>query len=258
MSLKHQFAVNLGGKPHVPLLLLTLIGTGVLAGCGGSDGVVVLGAGDATGTVDTGATDLGGSGTGFGDTDSGGSVVEPVSGGSAFSVGGTGPAGGFVFQLSEDGTSGLEAASVAFVSEWGCDGFLVDVTEGTEPSLGRITSTGVSSADFTVPSGLTISPLLEMQGCTAAGLATGFSGGGFTDWFLPSSEEVFFLNDTGPFLEDLLPPGGGVWTATEQDENNVFVLFPGIDIINTGPLIGANLKIPETGGATFVVPVRAF
>jgi len=267
MSLKPRFTASEARKSLVPTLMsLTLIG--VLAGCD-SDGAVITDAplgtidsstadsGDADGTdadgTDGTATDAGGT-----DADGTGGTTTGSDGAAFFNIGDTGPAGGFVFQVSGDGASGLEAATTAIVTAWGCDGIFVDVTNGTEPSSARVESTGESNADFTIPTGQSVSPLLEMQGCTASGVATGFSGGGFTDWFLPSSDELFQLNNAGSFLQEMLIPGSGVWSSTEQNADNVFVLFPGIDVVNTGPLIGANPKTPDTGGATFVVPVRAF
>ena len=284
MSLKSRFNASKARKSLVPTLMsLTLIG--VLAGCD-SDGTVITGAplgtidsstadsGDADGSapdvggIDGSASDADGTdadGTDGTATDAGGTDADGTGGtttgsdGAAFfNIGDTGPAGGFVFQVSGDGASGLEAATTAIVTAWGCDGIFVDVTNGTEPSSARVESTGESNADFTIPTGQSVSPLLEMQGCTASGVATGFSGGGFTDWFLPSSDELFQLNNAGSFLQEMLIPGSGVWSSTEQNADNVFVLFPGIDVVNTGPLIGANPKTPDTGGTTFVVPVRAF
>ena len=284
MSLKPRFTASEARKSLVPTLMsLALIG--VLAGCD-SDGTVITGAplgtidsstadsGDADGSapdvggIDGSASDADGTdadGTDGTATDAGGTDADGTGGtttgsdGAAFfNIGDTGPAGGFVFQVSGDGASGLEAATTAIVTAWGCDGIFVDVTNGTEPSSARVESTGESNADFTIPTGQPVSPLLEMQGCTASGVATGFSGGGFTDWFLPSSDELFQLNNAGSFLQEMLIPGSGVWSSTEQNADNVFVLFPGIDVVNTGPLIGANPKTPDTGGTTFVVPVRAF
>jgi len=129
-----------------------------------------------------------------------------------YNVGDPGPAGGFVFQVSADGLSGLEimpnditsGAGVAF----GCEG--TDVAGAIE-LIGASTDSSQTGSEKTA--------LLNQAGCDAAVLATNYtstvSQTPFEDWFLPTALElrsaIIALNSAGMPLPDTT----NYWSSTE-------------------------------------------
>ena len=97
-----------------------------------------------------------------------------------YKIGDTGPAGGKVFYLSDaTGLHGLEAAPVDQSSGivWGCFGTLVSGT-GTAVGTGKANTAAIKA---TCGAG------------TAAQVAANYSLNGFTDWYLPSKDELNLL-----------------------------------------------------------------
>ncbi len=94
-----------------------------------------------------------------------------------YSLGATGPAGGFVFYVTDDGLHGYEAAPVDQSSsvEFGCDGS--DVTDARGISIGS----GKHNTDHLVT---------ECGAGTAADLADAYNYQGYNDWFLPSKDTL--------------------------------------------------------------------
>jgi hypothetical protein len=99
-----------------------------------------------------------------------------------YAIGDTGPAGGFVFYITGDGLHGLEAApediggnatptSVA----WGCNSTL----------LSGMNETGIGSGAHN-----TSQRDLCADSTTAAKSAAAYVHNGYTDWFLPSKDEL--------------------------------------------------------------------
>jgi hypothetical protein len=140
-----------------------------------------------------------GSGSGDGDDDS-----EPT----MYAIGDTGPAGGKVFYITDGGSHGLEAAPVDQVgplipgAEWGCVGAFIIGADGT------VIGTGAqNTADILV--GCTDTPI-------AADIAAGYSLNGFSDWFLPSKDELneLYLNkDVVGGLSNF----GNYWSSSQLD-----------------------------------------
>jgi len=100
--------------------------------------------------------------------------------GACHSIGDTGPAGGKVFYLTDaSGLHGLEAAPVDQSAgiQWGCYGTLVGGT-GTAVGTGKANTAAINAACGTG---------------TAAQLASSYSLNGFTDWYLPSKDELNLL-----------------------------------------------------------------
>jgi hypothetical protein len=99
-----------------------------------------------------------------------------------YAIGDTGPAGGFVFYVTDDGLHGLEAApediggnATATLVAWGCSGTL----------LSGMNELGVGSgAHNTSQRDLCDDPT------TAAKSAAAYVHNGYTDWFLPSKAEL--------------------------------------------------------------------
>jgi hypothetical protein len=101
-----------------------------------------------------------------------------TSGPTLYSIGDTGPAGGTVFYVTDGGAQGLEAAPADSVSSiWGCFG---DEIGGTSTGVGS----GAANTDAIVGGCTTETD------ATAAEVAKMYELNGFTDWFLPSKDEL--------------------------------------------------------------------
>ena len=118
--------------------------------------------------------------------------VPASSGPTTYEVGDTGPAGGIVFWVNEAGTSGLEAAPADVVLddtssfEWGCDGEFVAGT-----------STGINTGSANTSAILAENEDGDTGTCgiigtehEAALAAARYQYDGFSDWFLPSKDEL--------------------------------------------------------------------
>jgi hypothetical protein len=94
-----------------------------------------------------------------------------------FIIGDPGPAGGIIFYLNDNtGLHGLEAAPVdQAISQWGCRGASID---GTSALLG----TGLANTDKIVAR--------CGEANTAAKVAQAYTLNGFSDWYLPSKDEL--------------------------------------------------------------------
>jgi hypothetical protein len=97
----------------------------------------------------------------------------------SFSIGDTGPAGGIVFYISNDGLLGLEAAPVDSAdSVWGCS--------GTSIATGTALGTGAQNTAAIIAGCIS-------SDVTAAEVANAYSLNSFTDWFLPSKDELHLM-----------------------------------------------------------------
>lgn len=93
-----------------------------------------------------------------------------------YSIGGTGPAGGKVFYITEGGLHGLEAAPVDQGSgNWGCNGAGIVGADGTA------VGTGTQN---------TVDILIGCGEFDAARIADNYTLNGYSDWFLPSRDEL--------------------------------------------------------------------
>jgi hypothetical protein len=122
-----------------------------------------------------------------------------------YKIGDVGPAGGIVFYITNNGYNGLEAAPVdqsAGVT-WGCIGTSIAGAYGT--AIG----TGLTN---------TIAIINECSDSNiAAKVAYDYTYNGYTDWFLPSLDELNLL-----YLQNYVVGGftsGMYWSSTEDDIN---------------------------------------
>jgi len=109
--------------------------------------------------------------------------------------------GGIVFYIDETGQQGLIAATSdqSTGAEWGCNGITTGAI-GTAIGTGQANTTAI------------------INGCSDAGIAArlcrNYSGGGYSDWFLPSQDELnqmyFNRNIIGEF------GSGYYWSSTED------------------------------------------
>jgi hypothetical protein len=131
--------------------------------------------------------------------------IELTSGPVTYALGDTGPAGGFVFYVTDDGLHGLEAApediggnASATLVAWGCD--------STE--LSGMNETGIGSGAHN-----TSQRDLCSDASTAAKAAAAYKFSGYTDWFLPSRDE---LGSMWTNLADPLGNGRAVGSDTDS------------------------------------------
>ncbi|MFK7992934.1 MAG: hypothetical protein AB8B87_02270 [Granulosicoccus sp.] len=147
--------------------------------------------------------------------------------GPIYQIGDTGPAGGTVFYVTEDGLHGLEAAPEnQGLAVWGCAGF--SVVGGTHPSFG--------SGEYNTQ--------LIVNQCgdnTAASLANDYDHNGYLDWYLPSADELSFMN------ESINIDPSFYWSSTESGSVNAIGLN---DSNNLGDF---DRQLPN-----FVLAIRAF
>jgi hypothetical protein len=126
--------------------------------------------------------------------------------------------GGVVFWVDPtDNTHGLVCAQS-------------DQTPGIQWHNGSNVTTGATGAAIGTGSANTIA-IISAQGATetdyAAGLARAYTGGGFTDWFLPSKDELNQMYINKAAINATATANGGVnftgnfyWSSTENDTNN--------------------------------------
>ena len=133
-----------------------------------------------------------------------------------YSVGQTGPAGGIVFHTVDGSSHGMEAAPADLgVSRYGCYGTKIAGAEKIVTGTGKQNTTQILESCF------------EYR--IAARLAATYSLNGYTDWFLPSKDELFlmYLNigqgstqigNVGRFASDRY------WSSSQVDDGHVWML----------------------------------
>jgi hypothetical protein len=173
-----------------------------------------------------------------------------------YEVGDVGPAGGWVFHISDGGLHGLEAAPVdqgvdqdgGYGAEWGCYGETVPGTFGTA------VGTGQANTALIVAHTCSINPQYGGNAHEAANLAIAYSVNGYADWFLPSEDEAELMyrnlqvNDIGGFA------GGGrayYWSSTERNDFAASVIFMGPGTRSRHGLIKAEDRIRVRAARAF-------
>jgi len=130
-------------------------------------------------------------------------------GGTVYAPGDTGPAGGLVVIVTEDGCSGMEAWTTDEAqSLWGCEG----------------TATGATGTS--IGAGGPNSLIIETAGCgTTVNAIRAQTYGGENDWFLPSISELSRMYSViGPGGSNAGSFGTGVyWSSSEKNANDVHV-----------------------------------
>ena len=156
-----------------------------------------------------------------------------------YAIGDTGPAGGIVFYITpgSGGLHGLEVSPVDLSTdaEWGCESTELSGANGTDIGTGA-----QNTADI----------IAECSSSgTAARLAGNYELNGFTDWFLPSRDELgeLYLNRTSV-------SGLGIneyWSSSQFDAENAWLYQFGSS--------GSNLQVELFKSFGFFVrAVRAF
>jgi len=142
-----------------------------------------------------------------------------------YNIGDRGPAGGFVFYVTDGGLHGLEAAPVdqSEGSVWGCDGD--NVAGAGDTDIG----TGAQNTDAIVSFGC------NGGSPDAALAATGYELSGYSDWFLPSKDELNMMyheladtdnNDTNSGVGDAGNLGGfasnSYWSSSQGSSGSAW------------------------------------
>jgi hypothetical protein len=160
--------------------------------------------------------------------------------GTLLSIGDTGPGGGVVFYVGADFTVNgqtcnyLEAGPVLGQYQWGSSDAFIGAT-------GEAIGTGWTNTQTIVTA------LSGKETDRAAQIASAYTGGTLSDWFLPSRDELQELYNSGYFGSDT-----PVWTSTEYSYNPTMA----IRIRTTG---STSLDIgSKTSQIIYVRPIRAF
>ena len=137
-----------------------------------------------------------------------------------YQIGETGPAGGRVFHVTEGGLHGLEAAPVDLpIAPWGCEGLAISKANGFVLGTGLANTTAAIAAC--------------KEAGTATKLADDYSFNSYSDWYLPSNDELTAMYaKIGPSAPAPLTNVGrfalnGYWSSTEIGANHAWTLFFG-------------------------------
>lgn len=160
---------------------------------------------DAEASVNPGASEIPGDGI---DND-----CNPNTPDNVYSVGDTGPAGGIVFYVYNNGANGMEVSPSNIGpergAEWGCMGIEIDGADGVLIGDGKQNTIDI------------------LNGCeqaeTAAKLVTGYRLNGYTDWFLPSKDEWTAIYSVIDSIGDTSI--GIYWTSSETHEYGAYDFF---------------------------------
>lgn len=151
-----------------------------------------------------------------------------------YAVGDAGPGGGVVFLTPNspgNNTGEYFEATTNYISiaTW-CDQITTDIPQSVGSGIGQGESNSYA--------------ILSICSTGAAVSAQQYSGGGYSDWFLPSSGELDAYFSSG--LPSLI--GNGYWSSTQYDSDNAYsVSWP-------GRYVGG---YPKFGGLP-VIAVRSF
>lgn len=175
----------------------------------------------------------------------GDSTTEPV----PLLLGGTGPGGGVIFSFTgTDNESGLEVFPSAIgQSAWGCAGVSVDDANATRSTNGLGVPTGAESSALLFEANTGGVCFSE-----AAELVTEFTNNGFSDWYLPSTDELITIRE-----QELLPgqPGEVFWSATEDSAQNAFTVLIEVE---SNELDGGEPSTADKNVVANIIPVRTF
>ena len=152
--------------------------------------------------------------------------------------------GGIIFYLDNTGQHGLIRAidadlglNVASTQYQYCAN-LTTVTGATGTAIG----TGLSNTNLIIATDPT---------SQATTFCTGYSGGGYNDWYLPSSDELLAIYTNGQYPDfiSLGSPIDASWASTEMNAGSAYVLSPSFN-----PLPVDTNK----DGYFNVIPIRSF
>jgi len=144
-------------------------------------------------------------------------------------IGMTGPGGGIIFYDAGSTQSWgryLEASTVdqGTANRWSSTTTLV----GTSTAIG----TGMANTLAIIAAGAT--------GSAAAPTCRAYTGGGLTDWFLPSKDELNQLYVQRAYFTFIVV---NYWSSSEVDTNNAYAQLPSTGTVNTYLKTSVNLAV---------------
>jgi len=147
--------------------------------------------------------------------------------------------GGIIYYIDGSGQHGLIRALDADIS---VDNYTYQKFNGftVTGATGYNIGTGLSNTNILIN-------LISAFDSPAALACTAFLGGGYTDWYLPSAEELVKMNNNGQFPALI---SIAAWTSTEITIDRAYVLAP---LIDANPIDAAK----DVNGVQ-VIPIRSF
>ena len=135
--------------------------------------------------------------------------------------------GGIVFYILEEGDTGYVAGETH-----GLIAAVADQSSGIQWRNGSYVTTGATGTAVGTGSANT-DAIITVQGATetsyAAGLARAYTGGGYTDWFLPSKDELNKMYTNRATINTTAASNSGsdfsnwyYWSSTENDGGNAW------------------------------------
>jgi hypothetical protein len=142
--------------------------------------------------------------------------------------------GGIIFLVTSDGQHGLIAAlsNQSTDAVWGSG---LSVTNATSENDGRLNTSRIVSTLGT--------------GNYAANICKNYTGGGFTDWYLPAVDELWLMHKSGivPDFPGYIDPAGEVyyWSSTEINNATAYtyLFFPNQDLLPQSKMKWESCKI---------------
>ena len=127
------------------------------------------------------------------------------------SIGDNGPAGGKVFYVTDAGLHGLEAAPADQSSgaAWGCYGNAISGADGTAVGTGAANTTAI------------VTDCAEAG--TAAKIADAYALNGYTDWYLPSKDELNLLYQQKTVVGGFA--NGSYWSSSQDGSSFAWLQY---------------------------------
>lgn len=154
-----------------------------------------------------------------------------------YAIGDTGPGGGIVFDVNDDGTSGMEISLRTPLSangqSWGCIFRNVEGINDSPDGVNVDDMFGVTSPD--PQTGADKTSVIEFQTCsTLANTSDNFVSNGLSGWFLPSASELLLAVNSGA-MQQLLPGVQAYWTSSEQSDLSAFLVLDNMGVGEISP-----------------------
>ncbi|MDA3886842.1 MAG: hypothetical protein PF638_14725 [Candidatus Delongbacteria bacterium] len=134
---------------------------------------------------------------------------------SFYSLGDTGPAGGVIFYIDEANDFIWDYLEAAPIEQSSSHSWIADSLLLSKVNLKTSTDLGTGSANT--------DDIIAQTGNTesAAKICRDYSGGGFTDWFLPSKDELNLMYKQKEIIGDI-SIGGFYWSSSEDSQYNAW------------------------------------
>lgn len=161
-----------------------------------------------------------------------------VAGSGTYPIGGTGPAGGHIFYDKGSYSAGwryLEAAPASTewtAKEWGSFGTLIG---GTETGIGTGQSNTTIIVNWLNNNSDNTQGDVTYKTDRAAYLCDTLTVGGYSDWFLPSKDELILMYQN---LHDIFAPVGGFtddvyWSSSESTSGSAWIQGFNTNVVRT-------------------------